>query len=565
MCKGEDMFLNYLKENNIITAEQIKNANEKMLSSRKLSFYTALKSITEIDQEAIVNAACDYYKFQKIKDPFKQEIDWINTTRLYPYQDITTGKCNINDVLEQRQFFVNTEKGITFLIKEPEDENIKNKLQTLIKTNIEYALITDSDLDILIEYKIKPKKYSIATHKSHALQEGMSNNGKFKSQVETMLDDLIETALERRTTDLRIVPINPAEAKVIFTIDGKNHEYATIDGTLLLNLRNIIKTRTKSSEKKDKIPIEGKMKVEHKGQIVDVRVNIVSSYNGFDFNFRFINKILLDLDDLGLSEENLKSYKHILGLTKGLVVISGPTGSGKTSLLYAGFRVALKSGFAVYAIEDPVEINLAGVTQVEVDEEQGLTKQVHFNSALRHRPDIVAFGEIRDSEDAKPAINFAHTGHPAHVTIHANDAVGVISRMVNMGIDPYVLGDTLAAIIAQRLVRRICTHCSMEYQLPKNHKWREMFGLGTDDIILKKSVGCVHCVGTGHYGQIAINEIILVGGEIRDAIQKQLPRADIEKILKGQNFQNYLSDGIDKALKGLISFEEIEPFVNDLL
>ncbi len=558
------MFQDYIKKQAILAPAQYSTVLDTGYRER-CSFYIALLKSGILEQPEVVRLGCEHFGMAHMDNPFHRRINLEQTTRLYPAEGEQL-RCDIARALDESQCFVEDAEGrLLFLIRDPESESVQNKLQTVAGANIHYLLATDWEFDTFAEYQLKPKLFSKLTKNSHYKTSVANSDSATDGEVGRMLNQLIDTALKWRATDLRILPLG-LMAEVSMLIDGKNTFYTEIDAAYLPKLRQIIKTRCGSGENVSiNMPVEAKMTVPYEGENMDVRVNIIKATNGFDFNLRFIRKLLLGIDDLGLNPENRKKYEQILHLTKGLVIISGPTGSGKTSLLYAGFREALRRGEKIFSIEEPVEINLPGITQVEVDESQGLTKQVHFNSALRHRPNIVAFGEIRDHDDAMPAINFAHTGHPAHATLHANDAAGVIARMVNMGIDPYVLGDTLAAIVAQRLVRRVCPFCAEEYQLEHGHPWRELFHLGDGDITLKRGCGCAECAGIGYRGQIAIDEIVLTNPSIRNAIQMRLPRTEIENILKESDWQGYLQDGIAKALAGDTTFDELEDIAKDLL
>ena len=548
-----------------LTDEQIQELVDRTVNEKNLSFYAALLRSGYLTQEQVVLLAAEYFELAVIPDPFTIEVDFESTTVLYHDENKA---LDMRMVMDNKQFFVSLEDTKVLVVREPEDEMEQSRLTAIFGQTPTRAVLTDEAYEIILKYQLKPKLFeniSMAMRPSDIRrvlqQDGDAGRNRF-SPVEELLDGLMTAALERRATDMRIIPINAERSRVWLTVDGRNAHYTYISTAVLENLRNVLKNRANSPSESPGVPVEGRISFMHNGTQVDVRINIVTAFNGYDFNFRFITTVLRGLNDLGMSDDNLAKYKRILNLTKGLVVISGPTGSGKTSLLYAGFRVSMDKNKHIYSIEDPVEIALPGITQVEVKDGVGVTKEVLFASALRHRPDIVAFGEIRNLDDAAPAINFAHTGHPAHATLHANDAIGVISRLTNMGVDPYVLGDTLAAVIAQRLIRRVCPHCATAYNLEIDHPWRKRFNLGNGEITLKKGCGCAKCAGTGYLGQMAIDEILITTPAIREAIQMQKGSTAIRN---ASNFQTYLEDGKAKALAGLTTFDELEDIAADVL
>jgi type II secretory ATPase GspE/PulE/Tfp pilus assembly ATPase PilB-like protein len=312
-------------------------------------------------------------------------------------------------------------------------------------------------------------------------------------------------------------------------------------------------------------PVEGQISFNYHGQRVDIRINILKTVIGYDFNMRFIDSSLRGLEELGLSEKNYKQYVDLLHMTKGMVILCGPTGSGKTTLLYAGFKKLLTENKAIFTIEDPVEIVLPGTTQVSVKKEKGMSYAERFPSSLRHDPDIIAIGETRTLDVAEQAVQAANTGHLVFTTLHTNDAVGAISRLTNLGLAPYAIGDVLAAVVAQRLVRRVCPKCKELYDLPEDHEWRQTFDLGDGPIKLARGKGCEYCAGSGYRGRVGVNEFMICSPKLRDAIQKNKTRIELESILHDEGYRTYLEDAKEKALEGVTTFDEVNELYQDIL
>ena len=552
-------FQQHLQEKGYLTADQIKAIKKEQASTRNSTFYGLVKKNKMLPDDQLIDIACKFFNYQRIENAFELEVDFTATKKV---------ARDIFKAIDLRIFICKSkQKGeLICVLDDPENESIKEKATSTLGASIKFALITDEDFEIVHDYKLVPQAINDQSDKVQVNDKAGShrNNSRLgSSNTQDLIAMLINSALQHRASDLHLQPITDDLAQVVLRIDGKLHHHSTIRAETLPNLRNVLKRLAEVGGESEDLPVEGQMQVPYRGKMLDVRINIIKSILGHDFNLRFIDSSLKELTELGLTESNYESYQRLLHMTKGLILICGPTGSGKTSLLYAGFKEMLANNRAISTIEDPVEIVLPGVTQMEVKPEKQMTYEKLFPSVLRHDPDVIGIGEVRSAEVADQTVQAANTGHLVFTTIHTNDALGAIPRIVGLGVDPYMLGDVLSAVIAQRLVRRVCTHCEKIYPLDKNSPWRIRYGLGNGRVMLKKGKGCAACAGTGYLGRIAVNEILIATPKVREAIQKNATRYEMEKILKSEGYQTYLEDAIDKAKQGITTFDDVDELYYD--
>lgn len=553
------MFYQAVKDSGLLTDQQYKTVQQIQADTRGSTFYSALRKSAILEDERLINYACDFFSLMRIGNAFKASVDFVATNKVMG---------NVFSAIQSRMFVLLVEGKVVFVLNDPENEGLRNKAISALGKEPKFALITDAEYEIIHQYQLTPRAISDQADRIKVTATGANGGddvGENASYTQKLLDMLIEAALTRRASDLHLLPLNNEVAQVMLRVDGKLYPYSQIKADILSNLRNRLKTMSKSGGETQDQPIEGQISVPFRGKHIDIRINILRSSLGFDFNMRFIDANLKGLEELGLTETNYNHYLRLLHMTKGLVILCGPTGSGKTSLLYAGFKKLLSENKAIFTIEDPVEIVLPGVTQLQVQKEKGMSYQERFPSSLRHDPDVIGIGEIRTKEVADQTIQAANTGHLLFSTIHTNDSVGAISRLVNLGVQSYAIGDVLAAVVAQRLVRRVCTECAEDYELEEDHEWRERYNLGSGKVVLKRGRGCAHCAGTGYYSRIAVNEFLLTSPKLRGAIQRNATRTDIESILAEEGFKSYIQDGVEKAIAGITTLNEIDELYLDIL
>lgn len=552
-------FSQYLRESHYLDENGFKQVQAEQNEVRNSTFYSAVYRSKVMTNQQLVDVAAEFFKMQKVSNPFKTEIDFDATTKVMG---------STAQAIEGRMFVIRLNGKLTFVLRDPENDGFKSKAVSALGEEPEFALLTDEQFTVFLQYQLTSRAISeeadnIKTGKGVTKVD--NEIGVNASYTQKLLDMLISAALDRRASDLHLLPLDDHTAQVMLRIDGKMYHYAEIKADVLENLRNKLRTLSQAGGDTPDAPVEGQISVNHRGVNIDIRINILHTVLGYDFNMRFIDANLKGLEELGLSQKNYNSYIRLLHMTKGLVILCGPTGSGKTSLLYAGFKKLLGEDRPIFTIEDPVEIRLPGTTQMAVQKEKHLTYEKIFPSALRHDPDIIGIGEIRTLEVAKETIRAANTGHLVFTTLHTNSAVGAISRLINLGLDAYSIGDVLAAVVAQRLVRRVCPKCAEEYDLEPDSEWRERYKLGDGKIVLKRGCGCEYCAGTGYRGRMAVNEFMLTTPKLRGAIQKKATRTELEEILESEGYKTYINDAAEKALAGVTTFDEVDELYRDIL
>jgi type IV pilus assembly protein PilB len=314
-----------------------------------------------------------------------------------------------------------------------------------------------------------------------------------------------------------------------------------------------------------RVPQDGRFRVRYNGRAIDFRVSIMPSIHGEDAVLRVLDKESmsekfhkLTLDVVGFSDDDIRRFRRYIHEPYGMVLVTGPTGSGKTTSLYAALNEIKTDEDKIITIEDPVEYQIRGVTQIPVNEKKGLTFARGLRSILRHDPDKIMVGEIRDAETAQIAIQSALTGHLVFTTVHANNVVDVIGRFLNMGVEPYNFVSALNCILAQRLVRIICEYCKKEVRY--DDELLEQSGLDLNewrDRPFYEGVGCIECSGTGFRGRTAIHELLDLTDRIREMILDRKPSSEIRKAAQQEGMHFLRESALDKVRTGVTTLKEI--------
>ena len=385
------------------------------------------------------------------------------------------------------------------------------------------------------------------------------------SPVVRLVDTVIFTALERRASDIHIETGN-TEVVVKYRIDGVlQHAMAPLGKEWHATILSRIKVMSELDIAERRVPQDGRFRVRYKGRFIDFRVSIMPSIHGEDAVLRVLDKETLSekfrnltLDVVGFSPEELKHLRRYIREPYGMVLVTGPTGSGKTTTLYAAINEIKSDEDKFITIEDPVEYQVRGITQIPVNEKKGLTFARGLRSILRHDPDKIMVGEIRDQETAQIAIQSALTGHLVFTTVHANNVTDVIGRFINMGVEPYNFVSALNCILAQRLVRLICEHCKKPVHYAPDQL--EEIGLNPNEwsnVPLYEGSGCLECSGTGYHGRTAICELLDLSDRIREMIIARRPTSEIKRAGKEEGMVFLRGSGLDKVRAGLTTIREI--------
>ncbi len=385
------------------------------------------------------------------------------------------------------------------------------------------------------------------------------------SPVIKLIDTIILNALERRVSDIHI-EARDTEVMVKYRIDGALYPAAKpIDITYHPMLISRIKVMSELDIAERRVPQDGRFRVRIKGRTVDFRVSIIPAAHGESCVIRILDREQinesfkdLSLNIVGFEEHDLRRFRKFIAEPYGMVLVTGPTGSGKTTTLYAALNEIYNEEDKIITIEDPVEYQLRGVTQIPVNEKKGLTFARGLRAILRHDPDKVMVGEIRDAETAQIAINAALTGHLVFTTVHANNVIDVIGRFLNIGVEAYNFVSSLNCVLAQRLVRQLCTHCARTYQ-PTDIELIES-ALDPDkcrQYQFYEHVGCEHCNYTGYRGRTAIHELLDLSDHIRELILDRRPGSEIRRAARQEGLTSLRETAVQKVFRGLSTLREI--------
>jgi type IV pilus assembly protein PilB len=378
-----------------------------------------------------------------------------------------------------------------------------------------------------------------------------------------LVNQMIHSAVNLKASDIHIEP-DEKDVKIRYRIDGQLRVEMELPKHMQALLTTRVKILSKLNIAERRLPQDGNIQLQITGKRVDIRVSTLPSVNGESIVLRLLDQSagIKGLDELGFNDGNLQIFKKMSRRPNGIILISGPTGSGKTSTLYSILREMKNEDIKIITVEDPVEYRFGGITQVQVNTQIGMTFASSLRSILRQDPNVVMVGEIRDPETASIAVRASLTGHLVLSTIHTNNALSTVNRLLDMGIEGYLIASSLACVTAQRLVRKLCVNCAElkpateeEKVLLLSHKLLDH--RQAEELKLLRACGCGVCGQTGYYGRVGIHEVLMIDADVRTYIMEQRAMGEFEELLAGKSFRTMLSDGLQKVLGGITDVQEV--------
>jgi len=387
-----------------------------------------------------------------------------------------------------------------------------------------------------------------------------ANIEKEEVPIIALVNLMLLRSVREKASDIHIEPLGEEELRVRFRIDGVLQDIMSIPRHLHAAIVSRIKIMSDLDIAERRLPQDGRIQVQVSGRRINVRVSIIPTVNGESAVLRILDpsSILLDLNILGFTGDIIQKYTSLIRQSNGVILVTGPTGSGKSTTLYTTLNMLNSTEKKIMTIEDPIEYRLKGINQVQAKPKIGLTFSAGLRSFLRQDPDIMLVGEIRDKETAEIAVQAALTGHLVLSTLHTNDAPSSIIRLIDMGIEPFLISSSVIGVMAQRLVRKICLHCKKEVKLTSEiMKIFEEYNLSREGIKLYKGEGCRFCNGTGYKGRLGIFELIKITDTLRNLITGSAPLEKIREVALREGMHTLKEDGLRKVGRGVTTLEEV--------
>lgn len=543
-----------LLEHNLITPEQLQKALEeqKATGSRLGEVLVRLKFVSEIDIAKILSKQLEIPLVDLRDQYIDEEICNI----------IPAGFADNNKVLPLR-----TEgKELVVAVSDPLNVLILDDLRVITNYKIRPVIATESQISEFIQRYLRKRNYI-----SDVMIEEAEDSGDNEVDIAVTLQEvndapvvrlvnsIIEQAVAERASDIHIEVMNK-KGRVRFRIDGILREVVAPPLNLMPSVISRIKILAKLDISEKRLPQDGRIQLIVNKQEIDLRVSTLPTIFGEKVVIRVLNKSLnmFDLRELGFESEVVQSYERLLRSSYGMLLVTGPTGSGKTTTLYATLKELNDPKKNIITVEDPVEYQLSGINQVAINSRIGLTFANCLRSILRQDPNIIMVGEIRDGETAEIAVRSAMTGHLVLSTLHTNDAVSATLRLIDMGIEPYLVASSVRGVIAQRLVRRLCDKCKEKYKLAPAAPECQIFNLNPEEEhYFFRAKGCSYCGNTGYRGRVAIFELFVMGQEERELVLGKANTEKLRSVAISKGMKTLKEDGLAKALKGLTSLEEV--------
>jgi len=464
---------------------------------------------------------------------------------------------------------------LTVVLSKPLDANALDNVSKMTNMPVKAALSTRTNITAVIDVAYEQRSTVIEEVAEELDSQNLDQLVDEVSTSDDLLDvvnrppvirlvnDVLFRALQLRASDIHVHPYE-AKIQIRYRIDGILYDVLNLNRNVLPLIISRIKVMAGMDIAERRMPQDGRCSVRLGQREVDLRISTVPTSFGERAVLRLLDKStgLFGLNELGLSKEDLDKFDSLLGRTHGVIFVTGPTGSGKSTTLYACLNRTNSSEKNVITIEDPIEYQLEGISQIQVATKKGMTFATALRHVLRQDPDVIMVGEVRDIETARMAIQSSLTGHLVFSTLHTNDSAGAVSRLLDLGVEPYLVSSSLIAIIAQRLVRRVCSNCREAYK-PTARELKEL-GIGNDKLSVDLGkgefyigTGCEKCFQTGYRGRTGIYEILLINEEIQEMVYHRDTAGAIKRVALNAGMQTLRMDGARKAIAGQTTISEV--------
>jgi len=540
-----------------ITRSDLDAAAGRRKENPHLTVMQALQQLGVIDEVAALRAVADYFKL-----PFC-EID-AEQIDARSFQMLPTEFIRAKNVIPIRH-----EDGCVLVgISDPANIFLIDEVKRRVKTSVKLTVAPPSQIQRVVEDLAPDKKVQIDDIISDIGDEDVEVVETDEAEVTDLekmagespviryVNFLITDAVKQGASDIHIEP-GDKSLKVRYRIDGVLFEQPKTPWQLTPAIVSRLKIMSNLDISERRLPQDGRVRAMVHGRHVDLRVSILPITHGEKCVIRILDNrsILVGMEQLGMADETLASFQHLIDEPHGIVIVTGPTGSGKTTTLYSALRTMDGDSLNISTVEDPVEYELAFCNQVNVLEKIGMTFPAALRSLLRQDPDVIMLGEIRDDETARIAVQASLTGHLVLSTLHTNDAPSSITRLINIGIEPYLISAAVNGVLAQRLVRRVCQDCKAPAETLPSAEILDAYGVPAESVV--EGRGCDHCRHTGYAGRVGIYELLAISDDMRDLITGNPTLGELRRKCRDVGMKTMRHDGMDKVAQGLTTVDEI--------
>jgi type IV pilus assembly protein PilB len=546
--KGKKPLGQYLVEKGIVTQEQLRAALEEQ---RKSGLY-----LREVFQKL------GFVKEDDILSFFEDELN-IPRVSLSDYSVDPEIIKLVPEKLARRHRLIplfRIKDTLTVAMEDPLNVIAIDEVGSATGMDIDPCICTHEDINLAL------KRYYGAGGSLDIIDPAVREDLKAEdaeNRIIKFVEEIIKKATEEKASDIHIEP-DEDKLRIRFRVDGVLKEVSVQPKSIHPAVVSRIKVLSDLDIAEKRLPQDGRFQMQLEDRVLDLRVSTFPTVQGENVVIRVLDKknAVIKLDDLGLEQRDLDVLRSMIVKPNGIILVTGPTGSGKTSTLYAALQEINTLDRNIATLEDPVEYMLPYVRQTQVNEDVGFTFARGLRSLVRQDPDVIMVGEIRDRESAEIAIRSALTGHLVFSTLHTNDAIGAIARLVDMGIEPFLIASSLIGVIAQRLLRRICARCSEPYDIPRDSLAALQIELKDGDDV-RKGKGCMLCSNTGYRGRVAVFEILQVTEEIKKAVLENASFDRMKALARKTGMRTLREDAVSKALRGITTIEEVLRMTKD--